>query len=314
MDDDNSRDTAGVWRMNRRLAAVEHYWLERIDADPLVLVRCFYGLVVFAWGVTVLPDLGRIYGNNGLAGGIEFGDFRIVSLFRWVSVDTFGLAAMVLMLAASAFVALNRNVRFTVPLTAFLFTSFADASVPWLIGAELVMILFGLWLAVFAVLTPTASQGHRRDTTGSRGQMPAWGLRLLQIQIVLAYVTTAYDKLLGNDWTDGSAVYHALASDTLRRFDPPAFLFDNAWLIRSMTWSTLAVEAALGFLLLWPRTRRWAVLLAIALHLGFQVFLTLGFFAPAMTIGILSFVSAADARRVLDWRPRFITARTAPAQ
>ena len=48
-------------------------------------------------------------------------------------------------------------------------------------------------------------------------------------------------------------------------------------------------------------------MLAIALHVGFQVFLTLGFFAPAMMLGILSFVSVADAKKVLDWRPRFLS-------
>jgi hypothetical protein len=293
--------------MNGPLDRLERYWLESVDADPFVLVRTFYGIVVFAWGVTLLSDFGRIFGDQSVTGGLEFGDFRIVSLFRWVSIDTFGAPAMGLMLVTSALVAMSQWTRITVPATAFLFTSFADASVPWLIGAELVIILFGLWLAVFSVLTPAEAQGHRRDLSGSRGQMPIWGLRLLQIQIVLAYVTTAYDKLLGNDWTDGSAVFHALASDTLRRFDPPAFMFDNVWIIRSMTWSTLAVEAALGFLLLWPRTRRFAVVLAIALHVGFQVFLTLGFFAPAMMIGILSFVSVADAKKVLDWRPRFLS-------
>ena len=72
--------------------------------------------------------------------------------------------------------------------------------------------------------------------------MPAWGLRLLQVQIALAYLTTAYDKLLGNDWTDGSTVFHALASETLQRFEVPAFLFDNVWAIRSMTWGTPASQ------------------------------------------------------------------------
>lgn len=291
--------------MNTQLDRIERFWLQSVDADPFVLVRTFYGVVVFAWTVTLLPDFGRIFGDEGLAGGLEFGNFRIISLFRWVSVDTFGLPAMGLMLVASALVALSRWTRITVPMTAFLFMSFADASVPWLIGAELVIALFGLWLAAFSLLTPADAQGHHRDSTGSRGQMPAWGLRLLQVQIVIAYLTTAYDKVLGNDWIDGSAVYHALASETLRRFDPPAFLFDSELVIRSLTWSTLAIEAALGLLLLWPRTRRFGVLLAIALHVGIQVFLVLGFFAPAMMIGILSFVSVADAKKVLDWRPPF---------
>ncbi len=291
--------------MSLRLDRIERFWLQSIDAAPFVLVRTFYGVVVFAWTVTLLPDYGRIFGDDGLAGGLEFGNFRIISLFRWVSIDTFGVPALGLMLVVSALVAMSRWTRVTVPMTAFLFTSFADASVPWLIGAELVIALFGLWLAAFSILTPADAQGHQRDPTGSYGQMPAWGLRLLQVQIVLAYLTTAYDKLLGNDWIDGSAVYHALASETLRRFDVPAFLFDSVWVIRSLTWSTLVIEAALGLLLLWPRTRRAAVFLAIGLHIGIQVFLVLGFFAPAMMIGIVSFVSVSDARKVLDWRPPF---------
>lgn len=295
--------------MNERPSPLDRFWLATIDADPFVLVRTFYGLVVFAWTVTLLPDFGRIFGAGGVSGGLEFGSFRIVSLFRWIPIDTFGVPAIGALLVVSALVVLSRWTRFSVPATAFLFTSFADASVPWLIGAELVIILFGLWLAIFSALTPSSSQGHRRDAAGSRGTMPAWGLRLLQVQIVLAYLTTAYDKLLGNDWTDGSAVFHALASDTLRRFELPAILFDNAWVIRSMTWSTLVIEALLALLLIWPRTRRFGVVLAIALHASFQIFLVLGFFAPAMIIGILSFVSPRDARRILNWRPSTVSAQ-----
>lgn len=282
------------------LERLERYWFEMTDASTLVLVRTFYGLVTFAWAATLLPDVETIFGDDGLASTVPIGEGQIFSLFRWVDVDWLALPAIGALMVSSVLVVTGRGIRVTVPVTAFLVASLYDASRPWAIGAENVLVLVGVHLALFAVLTPTHLQGHHTDESGSRGRAPYWGLRLLQLQFAVAYATTSIAKMRGSDWLDGSAVFHALASDTLQRFTPPAFILDNQIVLAAATFTTLAVEAALPILLLWPRTRRWGVLLAIGLHVSIEVFLQLGFFAPAMTIGILSFVSRRDASRVLN--------------
>lgn len=279
---------------------LERYWIETTDASTVVLIRTFYGLVTFAWAATLVPDHGSIFGEEGLASTIPIGDGQILSLFRWISIDGLALPTILALMVSSVIVVAGVRVRVTVPITALLVASLVDASTPWAIGAERVLVLVGVLLTLFSALTPTRLQGHHTDQTGSRGRAPQWGIRVLQLQFAIAYASTSAEKALGNDWTDGSAVFHALASDTLQRFTVPAFILNNGALLASITWLTLAIEAALPVLLLWPRTRRWAVLLAIGLHVGIEVFLQLGFFAPAMTIGILSFVSNADAKRVLD--------------
>lgn len=286
--------------MNELIERTERYWLSLHDASTMVLVRTWWAIVVLGWSVSVLPDFGAIFGSDGLQPPTEFKQYRVFTLFRWIDGDSVRVGAMAVLLVAALAVALGRMPRVTVPLTAALHLSFIDVHGPWSIGAEGVLMIWGVYMAAFALLTPQHLQGHFADDRGSRGLAPAWGLRLFQIQLVVAYLSTASSKARGNDWTDGSAVYHVLASPTLRRFELPSVLFDNVWVIRSMTWGVLALEFALAPLLLWPRTRKLGIVLALLMHLAFGAFLALGFFAAAMSIGILAFVPPATARRLLD--------------
>jgi hypothetical protein len=282
---------------------VERYWLGLDDATPLVVVRTFYGLVTLLWTASLVPDLELIFFEDGLRPERRFGSGRFLTLFRWVSFDALFVVATVLLLASAALVVAGRWVRVTVPVTAVLHMWLIDASRPWGIGAERTLVLGALYLAVFHALTPRQQLGHFADATGSRGVTPQWGLRLMQLQLAIGYLATSLSKLGGGDWLDGSAVYHAIEADQLQRFEPPPWLTDHPLPIHLMTYGALLVELALAPLLLWPRTRRWGVLLAIGLHVSFELFLELGFFAMAMTVLILSFAPASDLRRVLDRIP-----------
>lgn len=296
-----ARDRARAWIP--AWPEVERYWLGAGDATPLVVVRTFYGLVALLWAATLVPDVGIIFFDDGLRPDREYKDGWVLTLFRWVAFDALFVIAVAVLLVSAAMVVANRWPRVTVPVTALLHISLIDASRPWGIGAERTLVLGALYLGVFHALTPTRHLGHVADASGSRGIAPLWGLRLMQLQLAIAYLSTSLSKLGGGDWLDGSAVYHALEADQLQRFEPPALLTDNPYTIHALTYGTLALELALAPLLLWPRTRRWGVLLAIGMHVGFEVFLELGFFALAMTVLILSFAPAADVRRLLDRVP-----------
>ncbi len=126
-----------------------------------------------------------------------------------------------------------------------------------------------------------------------------WPLYLIRTQLVLIYVTTAFEKLRWTMWRDGSAVFHALTIEHYQRFDAPSFMTDSEPIVKALSWGTLALEFGLPFLLLWRRTRRIGVALVFVLHFGFDLFIELGFFGPAMFAAGLSFLSARDANSVL---------------
>jgi hypothetical protein len=71
-----------------------------------------------------------------------------------------------------------------------------------------------------------------------------------------------------------------------------------------LTYWTLALEITLPFLLWIPRTRRLAILLGLALHLGFDYPLRLGFFSWSMVIGYVAFLTPTEAAAVAGWLRR----------
>lgn len=111
----------------------------------------------------------------------------------------------------------------------------------------------------------------------SRGLIRPWSVRLAQVQLVVLYFFTGIDKVRGvhggelGDWVGGHAVFRALNHGTISRF--AVFGDWPWWLFAPATWLTLAWEIAFPVLVLWKRTRWWALALGFALHVG--IFLTM---------------------------------------
>jgi vitamin K-dependent gamma-carboxylase-like protein len=117
-----------------------------------------------------------------------------------------------------------------------------------------------------------------------------WALRLVQIQVSLMYLATVWEKLQGETWLGGTAVAYAWGIGDLSRFAVPAFLRDSLPLVNFLTWSTLAIELALGVLVWVPRLRPWVLALGVALHLSIEVTMSVGFFSYAVFVAYLAFV------------------------
>jgi hypothetical protein len=66
-----------------------------------------------------------------------------------------------------------------------------------------------------------------------------------------------------------------------------------------LTFSTLALEFCLPFLLWTRRTRRAGIVLGLLLHAGFDYALRLGFFFWVMAIGYIAFLTPSEAARIL---------------
>ena len=177
---------------------------------------------------------------------------------------------------------------------------FAGGIAPRVFGVVAYLVHFGLqdrngmWadgsdtllrcLLFFLLLAPL---GRRAGTA------PVWPLRLLQIQIAVVYLATAIYKHTGSDWVNGNALYWVLSDARYMRF-PTDLLVGTAagqTVLRLATWGTLALEYALPVLLLWPRTRRWGIVLGCSLHLGILLLMRIGLYTPVMLVAYLAFVT-----------------------
>lgn len=128
-----------------------------------------------------------------------------------------------------------------------------------------------------------------------------WAQRLIQIQVAILYLSTAWWKLLGNAWRDGTAVYYMSRLVEFERFSVP-LLFDDMRFIRVITWGSLATELAIGTLVWFPWFRYPVLLAGALLHLGVEFTMNIPVFQWLMLACLTTFIPpvdvAAAARRL----------------
>src|SRR5262249_40456477 len=116
-------------------------------------------------------------------------------------------------------------------------------------------------------------------------------------------------KKNGITWREGSAIYWVLHQQRLTTaFGAWSGQHAPYWLLRGLTWGTLAIEGAAPFLLFFPwfpGTRRWLFLAgAWALHIGIGLTTNIKLFQLSMMSFPLLLVTAADWKAFAAWHRR----------
>lgn len=138
--------------------------------------------------------------------------------------------------------------------------------------------------------------------SSSAGREHAWALRLIQFEMTAIYVSNAWSKFQGETWRDGTALYYvSKMSDVFGRGWLPAGLFEIEWFVSLATWSVLVCEMVLPIALWLGPTRRWAIGLAVALHLSIEYSMNLFLFEWVMIAGLIAFISPADLTKMRDF-------------
>jgi hypothetical protein len=146
--------------------------------------------------------------------------------------------------------------------------------------------LFFLILAPSGALWSIDARNHHRKNSGS-DQTPSipkhapWALRMIQLQTSAIYLFTSLSKVPGQTWFDGTAVYYATRLWDFERFgiDP---LFNSMAALKILSWTTLALEFALGTLIWIPTLRIPLILCGIGFHLGIEFTMNIPWFEWVM--------------------------------
>jgi hypothetical protein len=119
-----------------------------------------------------------------------------------------------------------------------------------------------------------------------------------------------WTKVRGVSWNDGTALSYSLRLEDLERFPLPALAGDSLLVSNLLTYGTLAVELAIG-IFVWNRALRPIVLAAgVALHVGIDYALRVGFFGYGVYVLYLSFLSPDWLeQRILALRDRLAAGR-----
>lgn len=107
--------------------------------------------------------------------------------------------------------------------------------------------------------------------------VPAWPLRLILVQMAFMYCASGLCKASGESWPTGESLHYVLGDLSLTRFSSQQ-IWVPYWITALSTWCVLAWEVSFPLLVYFRRTRVWALLFGVAMHLGIFVAMELGAF------------------------------------
>ena len=290
---------AGAW---------EHFFFEPAPVHSLAIFRIAFGLVLLLDAVFLLANLDQYLGPKGLTEHHRYfkhNHGRALSLFLHLP-PTLGTVYGVMGLHLLAVTCLTLG--FLTPLSAALafltVRSIVNRQPSISNGGDNVAKIMCFFL-IFAPAGHAYSLDeilfHAPSHPGGEYQNQApWAVRLMQIQVSIIYLYTAYWKLKGTTWRAGTAIYFAAVHAMYRKFETPRWLLRTP-VVQMLTWGTLAVEFGLGFGLWIDDFRIWLVLLGFLLHLGAEYMLNVHLFGWYMMACLLLFVEPME---VLAWLPR----------
>jgi hypothetical protein len=281
-------------------------FVERLTASPrpawpLAFARISIGLILIAWTVTWMFDASTLLSPTGPVGVDAASDD-----FRWIPLESMAGAWFALIALLICAIAIVVGWRPTIwLLVAFVLLVSIQRRDPVVLNSgDLILRNLTLLLA----LTPTGAalsvdrwRAHGRSALRTSPLVAPWGMRLVQLQIMVVYLFAFLGKR-GDTWWDGTAVSTALRLEDLERFPAPEPFISNVTIVAALTWGTLIVELALGTLLWARRLRPLLIALAVLLHIGVDMFLLVGFFGVTMIAGLTTFLDA-------DWIDRRIRRR-----
>ena len=289
----------------RAAAGWQRFWFEPQGTATLALFRIAFGLVATAWTLTLTPNLLAFYGPDGILPDPPLGAPGSWGVLTFLNSSAAVVALFAVTLAASLALTVGFFTRVAAVVLWVGIVSFEHRN--GLVNNSGDTLIRNLaFLCALAPCGAALSVDRLRRSPGRFWEFPArapWALRLVQIELSVAYLAAVWHKSGSQTWRDGTAVAYALRIEDLQRLPVPSFLTQSVVWTELLTYGTLALELALG-VLVWNRALRpWVLLLGVCLHLSIDVSLAVGLFSFAMLVCYLAFVPAETAAaRVLGAR------------
>jgi hypothetical protein len=123
--------------------------------------------------------------------------------------------------------------------------------------------------------------------------------RLAQIQICVIYTYTGFEKLKGQTWWDGTALWTVFANPQFSQYDLK-FLNHVPWVIAVSTFLTVFFETYFAPLVLNPYTRKYILAAGFVFHLSIGFLLGLMPFSLVMLSTYVLFLSEKDVEKILS--------------
>ncbi|MGZ3771184.1 MAG: HTTM domain-containing protein [Bdellovibrio sp.] len=300
-------------RLKTLRKSVDDFFFSPEPVHSVVFLRIAFGILILIQWFSIWDNLQLFWGPEGLVSletAVIYNSVWRLNLFEFMPNDP----AVPVMFAYLLFLgAVGMTVGFftktSMVVTFLMLVSFHNRNV-FILNSGDIVIRNILFLLLFAPCADAYSFDHwikhKRGLVAERPlEKSPWALRLIQIQFCIIYVATVMFKMKGNMWADGTAVYTATRLEEFIR--APLEILNNMAALKFLTWSTLAVEFALGTLVWVKELRYWVLLAGVALHLGIEMSMVIPLFEWVMIALMLSMVDARDLEKIGSYIKLFPT-------
>lgn len=272
------------------------FWFEPLPAERLALPRILFGAALVSDQlVQYLPRFARFFGPASVApAGLE--DRWLLDRWQWTVWLTGSdhaavpIVLFVAWVASAVAMTLGWHTRTSTAACWFLTVCFRQLNPRILNGGDKALLdaLFILALAPAGTALSLDARG-RGAAARTAGLVPAWPVRLLQLQLCTIYCTTGLAKLVqgldfahgwptaSGTWWEGTAVFYAINAVERSRHAYAQFPIPF-WITAVGTYATVTWEVAFPVLVALRRTRAAALWLGLAFHLGIFLTLEVGWF------------------------------------
>ena len=308
--------------------AIDRFFFADVTAAGFGLMRIAWAATVLAFLLGSAPDVVRYYSEVGILpadlGNLVFrGQYRF-TLLAYITTPGAVVALWSIFVLSLVCMMLGIWPKLMTITSVLLLFSFQERNLQPLGGGDTVLRTAGFLLMIAPEISAFSvdrleKQWQFWQKTGKFLQplrMHIWPYRLLLWQLIIIYLTSAWDKTQGAMWGDGAAVAVVYHHTHFVRW-PKAFMDSISWTSSYAGLYTLAWEAAWAALLIpkqiWNLIRpqwlyrfslkRWILLGGLLFHWGIFLVMDVGSFPFAMTvcyIGLLLDEDFAMFTRVLN--------------
>jgi hypothetical protein len=278
--------------------ALRRWAFDPVDTAPMAALRIACGLLTVGWTLSLLPDAQAFLSDRGLTAG------PVSGTAGWWTVDVgspYGACALLLAAAVALTVGWHTRVMAWLVFLGLLVLQRRDVYV--LNSGDLLLRELAFYVALMPAGETWSLDARRRGQGEPRAP---WGLRLLQLQLSCVYLFSVVAKLHGSTWQSGTAVGRAVQLEDLQRLVVPQWAATSVTVSALLTYGTLLVEGFLVFGLWRARTRWYAMAAGVAIHLGIEATLLIGWISLTINCCYLAFVPAESLRTVVNRSARMV--------
>jgi len=286
--------------MNKMALIWQRMWFRNNDGLQLEIIRFLIGCLLLINYVGLTPYILDLYSQEGWvnlkAVEYEFNTPWIISLHFWLDEPWQFFTFHGIFISACLCFTLGYHTRWIKWIVLLGHLSYLHRNPGIIYGVDNILASLLLLLCIAPIgknfsLDATRNKKKTSSKTSTLVLSP-WGFsctRLIQLQMATLFFFSAVDKLKGETWWSGDALWIALNNFEFNNVSV-MWLAEHYWIANLMTYATLMIELGYTFLIWGKPTRPYFLIAALLLHLGIAVLMGLYLFAAVMAVGHLAFL------------------------